>query len=258
MQTRSHSQRRWRAFPQEIFNLIIDYHFDDRKTLQKCSLVCKAWVPACRRNLFCYVWLKTMADWAIFSTLLNSYTRVLMIGSLSSHRMVQWRGAAFPKVSHLQIYFDFDAPGPQCQLLRKVSPMFPRVTILEIWVEFETLYETVAFVCSFPELEILTLVYTSTYSSLGGGAVEHFRLPAGLHTLNLAWHAKDDYGFSMLDCSSEGFHFLKWLDASHHIPKLVTLRVFVLLPEHIAPLSSLLLKLGGSLQNLDIAFDEFR
>ncbi|KAK0457056.1 uncharacterized protein EV420DRAFT_1551259 [Desarmillaria tabescens] len=43
------------TFPQELFEIIINFCYPHRQTLLTCSLVCKAWVPTSRRLLWIHV-----------------------------------------------------------------------------------------------------------------------------------------------------------------------------------------------------------
>lgn len=43
-------------FPQELLEMIFDYLFDDKLSLRRCSLVCKAWVSVASSDLFRQLW----------------------------------------------------------------------------------------------------------------------------------------------------------------------------------------------------------
>ena len=52
------------TLPNEIWDRVIDFHFDDKDTLQAISLVCKAFVPSSQHHLFYHLQLGALTtDW---------------------------------------------------------------------------------------------------------------------------------------------------------------------------------------------------
>ena len=162
---------------------------------------------------------------------------------------------AFTQVTFLAVQLQPPFPFthiPELQsFLRGLTSAFPRVRTLEIQddksshrAEEMPMEELFQFICSFPELEVLTV--GSLYHHYGViGNVQRFQPPPGLHTLNLL-HGRD------LDPP-----VLVWLNSIECLPQITTLRVR---PSLEIPLwnlefiSKLILKQGHSIRHLQ--FDD--
>lgn len=60
------------VLPPEIFDETIDHLWDDPKSLEACSLTCRAWVPTSRLHLFRTVRVRSAEDCTSLSSLLES------------------------------------------------------------------------------------------------------------------------------------------------------------------------------------------
>ena len=153
----------------------------------------------------------------------------------------------FPNVTFLHVKFrptgEWRERQKHYDLLRALPNIVPHVTILELFDLFGTFYETVQFVCSFPELETLALSFVERHDLKGD--VDHFLLPVGLKTIILRHH----------ECEAECLHFVEWLSAIKPTPQLISFTFVKFSPTIIEPLSRLSLKLGNSLQYLRLIFD---
>ncbi|GJE95909.1 hypothetical protein PsYK624_121000 [Phanerochaete sordida] len=51
--------------PQEVVDMVIDYLYDDRRSLRQCSLTCKAWEPSSTMHLFLRIsWPPHKVHWS--------------------------------------------------------------------------------------------------------------------------------------------------------------------------------------------------
>ncbi|KAI0076450.1 hypothetical protein K474DRAFT_1622892, partial [Panus rudis PR-1116 ss-1] len=60
------------ALPPELVDEAIDHLWNDIRSLQSCSLVCKAWLPSSRLHLFRTVRLRKADDCAKLSSIVES------------------------------------------------------------------------------------------------------------------------------------------------------------------------------------------
>ena len=63
--------------PQELYEVIIDYLYDDKASLASCSLVSKAWIPTARLHLFRTIRHTLAFDAAAAGKLIQDMTRFL-------------------------------------------------------------------------------------------------------------------------------------------------------------------------------------
>lgn len=275
------------VFPQEIFNLIIDEFSNDKKTLARSSLVCRAWAHSCRHHLFSQISITCFSPKSqkIFHRLLYDYAVAVRLGptffpfgepmypylwvtSLVStlqeyvhnllhhnrqptHHSDEVISSTFPQTNILVFIFNGQAcPGfdtVQYDFIRRLSTVFPCITILEFQDSFETFHDTAQLICSFPELEVLTLRFIVCHDLWGD--VSHFQLPTGLHTLDLSGRFSSSH--------KEISHFINWFNYMKCPPELLSFRVSFLYPP-VAGLNTslpqLIAKHSSTLQCLKVPF----
>ena len=173
---------------------------------------------------------------------------LLAVGPVSqfNNEMLQ---RPFPNVTFLLVKFrPTGAYGSQCHrhynLLGALPNLFPRITTLEFFDLFNTFYETVQFICSFPELETLVLSFVEAHN-LNGNHVDHFLLPVGLKTVTLRHTQR----------KAECVRFVEWLSAIEPTPQIISFTCVEYSPAFIEPLSRLFRKLGNTLQDLRLTYD---
>ena len=275
--------------PAEIIDAIIEQLSDDKTTLMSCSLVCKAWGPACRRRLFsqqlvalepehwnilrnsdilhyaCYVKLVchhppseyTLEELeeilypllGFFLIKLPRFLFRLLRPKPPDVRIPEYKFNAelmqltFPRVTLLVVrsrpryYEEWYKPGEPYDLLEKLPMVFPRVANLDILESFGTFRDTLQFICSFPELETLTIYFRICY---GPKNVTCFRLPVGLKTIRCGGGGR----------WPEVGHFMEWLSVMKPTPRLVALTFTQLHFFNMSSLPRLLSKIGKTLQHL--------
>lgn len=160
-------------FPPEIFDHIVDFLHNDLKTLRKCCLVSKLWVPRARKHIFRAVRFEHRAHieaWRkVFPDRTNSparYTRLLRIQrpEVVDPTAAEDRGLfqSFSNVVRLEVR----SYGTRNR--RFGSPDSSRLTIVEITaVGILSPWKTVDLVCSFPLLKDLDIKSGTVTNSPG-------------------------------------------------------------------------------------------
>ncbi|KAJ7440202.1 hypothetical protein B0H11DRAFT_2353697 [Mycena galericulata] len=145
-------------FPPEITDLIIaNLDPEDETTLKMCSLVCRAWVPACRHRLFSWLTISSRRDCEMFvglsSALQNTYVYALqgmrLCGDYSKLDKLLPRLPDFSRLRTLQIY---------ARRLDYECPLMPNVTSLFLSVDtFPSFSAFTGLLAQFSGLKVLSL-----------------------------------------------------------------------------------------------------
>ncbi|KAF8918336.1 hypothetical protein CPB85DRAFT_1281551 [Mucidula mucida] len=163
------------ALPLELCDMIIDFNHTARKTLARCSLVCRAWIPASRYHMWTSIRL-TPTNIDTFLSLISS-DQSTFLPYLQNVEVEN----AFKKIKHYHNFWNgwdiiasylHDLPRLRSFTLSKVSwgllddmkwsssvlYTFASVTKLSLSnVSFHDTPQLLAFLCNFPHLRHLTV-----------------------------------------------------------------------------------------------------
>lgn len=222
------------VFPQEIFDHILDHLSDDYEILATCSLVCRAWLPSCRYHFFSDIRLVD-GTWPVFLDYdLTRHARaVKLIASDSLSDLLEHK---FPNVTFLLFHLG-KRPRNKAPNL---SITFPAVTTLEISTAIE-FHEVAEVVCSFPDLQSLTLgpVIYPTDSSCD---LSSLCLAPSLHALTINYAASTFQSFA------------EWFIAMKSPPPLQVVRInwVSCVPQDLEHATRFLLGIGPALHHLQL------
>ena len=209
--------------PPEMVDYIIDFLHDDRKTLKKCCLLSRSWVPRTRGHLFNEVkldkpsslkaWVKSFPNPAnspahhARSLVLTGYC--VQIEGTEKSDWIQ----SFTKVTQFRVY------GMKNAKLDGFHNFSPTVKSLHV-TSFDSAplsSNILALVCSFPLLEDLTVSNVGTINGIdqNGAAFRPLTLPKFTGTLTLEGHL-EVITTRMLDLPGD-LHFKEIVWKVHHI-----------------------------------------
>ena len=225
--------------PQELIDDIFDYVYPDQWTLQRCSLVCKAWLCPARRQLFSNAILSSHRVANLFGpescSVVTPFVRRLHITSCPTN----FWNETFPSLVGLQAITSLSlAYLPWQEMLPRVQSMF-----LDRFVAINRLHlqrvDTIAFshlaqlICGFPCLETLILDYgVWRKSEIVSSALS---LPRRFRALELV--------------SSGIIELLEWLCSFGQRLALHTVCLHDARSEHCSTINTLLRLLGPSLES---------
>lgn len=159
----------------DIIYLILDFLHADKAALMASSLTCKAWLTGCRYRLFKEITLSPLGVVAFLAYIDSSSSDIAsFIGHLivqrtpilDSFQTMHMDSNSPPKTDHLAIHLR----GLKCLTLsdlewhivslkaRQLLTGIENVSRLILHrVNFQTIQQSIEYICSFPALEILTL-----------------------------------------------------------------------------------------------------
>ncbi|RDB18178.1 hypothetical protein Hypma_000542 [Hypsizygus marmoreus] len=225
------------SLPQELAEVTIDHLWDDRRALQACSLVCKAWLPSSWFHLFHELGLDYHGSKCDVPEEFSSakYVRMLMLEDLPATQFPRDL-AQFTSTTSLFINECYTLTmGPA------ISSTFPNITCLELKnVHYQSFGEFATMFCSFPLLQTFTMRTGShPWPAYHGAVIPHISLPRGLCTLNID--------------TCRLYDVLHWLLTQKRLPRLATVRVHYAPTSAAFSIATLLRSLGASLQHLELA-----
>ncbi|KAF8959141.1 hypothetical protein BDZ97DRAFT_1412821 [Flammula alnicola] len=229
------------AFPQEIMDQFIDHLYDDRRTLKKCALVCRAWVPSSRYHLFSVINILHDSDYQRFDDLIQHLDHPLCTfasSSLFAHEIIKWS-----MISSWQALLKSASFTTQITHLILSNPSFE---------SFERCMETIH---SFPSLVVLEYNVENPDDDEWALNLPTFRgsPPPPLRTLDIvSWDSTVQLAWSQL--------MWKWLHRSQ--TRLSTIRLGAVIStddistSKLYPFAQYLQFLGPSLEVLKVCFND--
>ncbi|KAG6915650.1 hypothetical protein DXG01_010614 [Tephrocybe rancida] len=169
------------SFPQELLDRILDYCHPDKKTLERCSRVCKAWSPASRNRLFCSLttryryfstWLPMLESEAFSAELRLSVKHLELdvkedlhdfafaIPKLSYHLAPRSLRISMDNQTEDEDTFDWEFHEKHLRVRQDQTLLlgcFPTIVSLDLSITCDTFLEVIELVTSFPLLEELNV-----------------------------------------------------------------------------------------------------
>jgi hypothetical protein len=232
--------------PLDVVHEIIDQLHDDISALKSCSLVCRPWLPPCRRYLLADIPCSGHRLPEFFDLLkkpsssFSRYTRRLFIHG--NYILAPTVPSECPQLQITSLFlYNIEAKHIPANL----PLIFSAVTILELDRVFGlTLADLARIFCSFPCLQTF-----SFNDGLRRG--EKYEIPES--NLDLPTNLQ-----SMSVCCKELKTFLGWFLSRKNIPRLTTLRLHFVERSDIGAFPRLLQALGDSLEHLDLGLAYFQ
>jgi hypothetical protein len=192
------------AFPQEVYEIIIDHFHDDNATLSVCGLVCRAWVPATRYHLFAEVHLcpndysaitrflellaSSAADRSIASYIRSVYISYILASTQNDSELpwdllYQVLIVLRDTATHGYNSISFSCMPLHLERFSQVLPI-QRITHVRVVSYVSDYRSLMALFLSMPNLQDLTLQVCRNDE---GGVLEGTILLPQLHTLEVAY-----------------------------------------------------------------------
>lgn len=193
--------------PPEVYDVIIDHLHDDLDALINCSLVCHAWLPTTRLHLFRDIRLKKLAEPAAFaaqlcapgSTISPSHIRKVILNIWECRDQILGRTELLwaSSIESLELHdirfsseYWEDSEEPDyhpSSHIEAMKALFPHVKHLSLFDgDFETPSLLLRFIGDFPCVQSLTLRAIHFEAIEWPGYTAPYRLPSGLHTLDMS------------------------------------------------------------------------
>jgi len=280
--------------PAEIVESIIEQLSDDKKALLNCSLVCKAWVPACRYRLFCQQLIRAPEHWDILrhSDILHVYARAVKLTCLrppkESNTLDELEEILHPLLGFFLIKLPRSVVRRLLPDIRKhqfiaelMQLTFPRITFLVVKMLFtharrwtkpeESHRDDYALLEKLPIIfpRVTTLDLLDSFRTFRETIQCNCSFPE-LETLTInshTWHDIDSgnvgcfrlpVGLKTVRCISglsKVTRFIEWLSVTEPTPRLVALTFIQFHWANMGSLSRLLSKVGKTLQHLRLVPD---